>query len=101
MGSALVADAEALAISQGLMFVHIAGDDRGFYGRMGYVEGYLNCRTHLRTDSGSKDGPVLRSAGSEEIEALVQLSATGSPDGSVRVDADRWRWVIDTGYPSA
>jgi predicted N-acetyltransferase YhbS len=100
VGSALVADAEALAISQGLMFLHIAGD-RGFYGRMGYVEGYLSCRTHLRTESGSKDCPVLCSAGSEDIEALVQLSATGSPNGSVRVDADRWRWVIDTGYPSA
>jgi GNAT superfamily N-acetyltransferase len=82
------------------MFLHIAGDRR-FYGRMGYVEGYLNCRTRLRTDSGSRDCAVLRSAGSEDIEALVQLSSTGSPNGSIRGDADRWRWVIDTGYPSA
>ena len=100
VGSALMTYTEVLAKRQGLFYLHLAGN-RGFYGRMGFVDGYQNCRTSVIMESVRLDGSELHLAGPGDLDALVALSSVGAPPGSVLPGADRWRWVIDTGHPRA
>ena len=99
IGSALVRDAEALALKRGVCLLHLAGDLR-FYCRFGYVEGYSRCRADVAISPEERGAsPPLRRATAADAAQLARLSRLEVPCGAAEPTAGRWRWVLRTGHP--
>ena len=99
IGRALIQDIFALARQGGVALLQVAGDP-AIYTKFGFIPAYIEASAEMDIAEATC-GESLRTARAEDVSVLSNLSLSDRAVGAVVADEARWRWVVQTGHPSA